>query len=56
MNSVLDVFAAIADDPDRIVFVHELRAEGVRWHFGDCFPDPDTCVIPIGGDIEATEH
>lgn len=41
-----------ASKSKKTMFVHEGNEVSTRWHYGDCFPDVDTCKIPDGGDME----
>lgn len=36
----------------KTVYVHSAR----RWHYGDCFPDPDNCAVPNGEDLDEVWH
>lgn len=38
------------------VFVHEMTGPRARWHYGDCFPDMDSCAIPSGADLDEEAH
>lgn len=39
-------------DSSKIVFVHELSLHVQRWHYGDCFPDVESCAVPNGADLD----
>lgn len=38
------------------VFVHEMTGPKARWHYGDCFPDMDSCAISSGADLDEDVH
>lgn len=53
-NAVVRAFAAMASD--KKVFIHELSACEQRWHYGDCFPDVETCAIRTGEDLDERDN